>query len=174
MVAHPNNRRRWINVDLMLAQSRRRWANIKSTLVQRLVFAGSCDGICQRYLVGDRNYTKVAYILNKNLSFVLPYYYFKAWLLKINYHFPNYIVTDIMIWFFVHHTSNQIMAIICTIQLLIHVIIFNREPLWPSLFSILWKQCGQDFKVKIKFVTWTIIMQCLVFYSCYLYSCVNP
>ena len=34
------NSRRWNNADLMLVQRLKRWTNIKSTLFQRLVFAG--------------------------------------------------------------------------------------------------------------------------------------
>ena len=37
---YPANMRSRPNVDLMLAQRLRRWASIKSTLGQRLVFAG--------------------------------------------------------------------------------------------------------------------------------------
>ena len=36
----PANKRRWPNVVLMLGWRQRRWANIKTTLGQRLVFAG--------------------------------------------------------------------------------------------------------------------------------------
>ena len=36
----PAHKRRWTNVGLMLSHRIRRWANNKTTLVQRLVFAG--------------------------------------------------------------------------------------------------------------------------------------
>ena len=36
----PETTRRWTNVGLMVGQRHRQWANIKTTMVQRLVFAG--------------------------------------------------------------------------------------------------------------------------------------
>ena len=41
VVNSPANTRRWINVGLILARRLRRRPNIKTTLDQRLVFAGS-------------------------------------------------------------------------------------------------------------------------------------
>ena len=38
---HPANTKRRTNDVLMLGRSRRRWTNMKTTLVQRLVFAGN-------------------------------------------------------------------------------------------------------------------------------------
>ena len=42
ILTSPAKKRRWSNGFLMLSQRHRRWPNIKTTLVQRLVFAGTC------------------------------------------------------------------------------------------------------------------------------------
>ena len=44
--SHPANTRRWTIVGLMLGQRRRRWPNIKTTLAQRLEFAGTAITMC--------------------------------------------------------------------------------------------------------------------------------
>ena len=44
--SHPANTRRWAIVVLMLGRRRRRWPNIKTTLAQRLEFAGTAITMC--------------------------------------------------------------------------------------------------------------------------------
>ena len=56
----PENTRRLNNVDLILVQSRRRWTSIKSTLVQRLAFAG---------MLSDERSFDVLLMITSDISF---------------------------------------------------------------------------------------------------------